>query len=336
MTSPEAAWEKIKPFAMADLGEMLGQYGGSGGEVEAAGLILLYDTSDGLVLEYSHSQDGFAGAVAAAGANDVIFVPPGTVAGNHTIPAVVTVFGLGPNTVFSGNITNNGEIYNARISGSLSGGGNATLVEYSNVDAFFAQTDASNIAIGSATGSSLDGDGEDNIIIGDSAGTAIEDGSDNILLGASAGVTIDSGIRNIGIGRQAGEELTSGGSNIFLGYDTGGGITTGSYNVVIGSSVGGLSSSLANTIIIADGQGNQRLYIDSGGKTGINTQAPATMLHVDQDSATGALPVATFDQADVDEPLLKFVGTSEAAGIGPHPGRRRRCKHCGRDRLPAH
>ena len=48
------------------------------------------------------------------------------------------------------------------------------------------------------------------------------------------------------------------------------------------------------------------LYI-TGGMLGVGVQ-PTSMLHVDQASTTGAVPVLTLDQADVSEEFIEFLG----------------------------
>jgi len=86
---------------------------------------------------------------------------------------------------------------------------------------------------------------------------------------------------NTAIGKNAGYSTTTGTYNIFIGSDpslsSGNGITTGNYNTIIGSQITGLSSSLSNTIILADGQGNQRLYINNIGNLGVNTTSPTSL-----------------------------------------------------------
>jgi hypothetical protein len=90
----------------------------------------------------------------------------------------------------------------------------------------------------------------------------------NIAIGADAGKTITTGALNLIFGGNPG--FTTGSQNISIGSSTTG-ITTGSYNVLIGQGITGLSSSLSNTIILADGQGNQRLYINNSGNAAIGT-----------------------------------------------------------------
>jgi hypothetical protein len=55
---------------------------------------------------------------------------------------------------------------------------------------------------------------------------------------------------------------------------------TGINNTIIGANVTGLASTLSNRIIIADGSGNQRIYVDNTGNVGIGTTAPTAKLHL--------------------------------------------------------
>ncbi|MCK5020213.1 MAG: hypothetical protein KAS32_24455, partial [Candidatus Peribacteraceae bacterium] len=73
---------------------------------------------------------------------------------------------------------------------------------------------------------------------------------------------------------------TEGSTNTAIGYNTGRGIVTGDNNTILGANVTGLAADLSNTIILADGAGNQRLYIDSSGDVGIGTSNPLAPLHV--------------------------------------------------------
>ena len=102
-------------------------------------------------------------------------------------------------------------------------------------------------------------------------------GGQNTFLGSGAGFDNTTGINNINVGYNAGR-VTTGQFNVLIGSSTGIGLTTGNYNTIIGSQVTGLSASLSNTIILADGQGNQRLYINSSGNVGIGTASPSTKI----------------------------------------------------------
>ncbi len=59
---------------------------------------------------------------------------------------------------------------------------------------------------------------------------------------------------------------------------------------------------------------NDALFVQgSNGYVGVLTGAPASPLHVDQNSATGAVPVLTLDQGDVDQEMMEFITT---IGVG--------------------
>jgi hypothetical protein len=109
-----------------------------------------------------------------------------------------------------------------------------------------------------------------NTAIGASALFLNSTGAYNTMIGMQSGYDI-TGNYNTGLGLLAARGITSGTYNTMIGANdasyAGNGITTGSYNVVIGSNVTGLSSSLSNTIILADGQGNQRIVVPSNGNT---------------------------------------------------------------------
>ncbi len=83
-----------------------------------------------------------------------------------------------------------------------------------------------------------------------------------------------TGINNVGFGYNAGQAVTTGNNNTFLGYYTGQGITTGGQNTIVGANVAGLTANLSNTVTLADGAGNIRLYSDNAGHTGIGTNTP--------------------------------------------------------------
>lgn len=125
--------------------------------------------------------------------------------------------------------------------------------------------------------------GSDNIVMGhDSMGTCATGCSDNIAIGVDVLQNVDSvqnvgigtfalrvttGYNNVGIGIAAGFTATSGHDNTFIGTSTGNGITTGTSNTIIGANVTGLAAGLSNNIILADGDGVQRITVDSTGQT---------------------------------------------------------------------
>ena len=100
--------------------------------------------------------------------------------------------------------------------------------------------------------------------------------SRNIAIGDQVLGSLSSGNgRNIGIGELSFNNTLSGSYNIGVGVRAGEKITSGQYNVVLGGYDGNSGNldirTSSNNVIIADGEGNIRQYIDSNGKVGINT-----------------------------------------------------------------
>jgi len=119
------------------------------------------------------------------------------------------------------------------------------------------------------------------VFIGYSAGNLVTTANANVLIGAYAGRVIDTGGANTIIGQVSGYTLTSGTYNTLIGRQSGNGLTTGIHNVVvtvIGSQVSGLTPTLSNNIIIADGQGNQRLVFNSSGQGVVGSSAYPTFV----------------------------------------------------------
>lgn len=72
-----------------------------------------------------------------------------------------------------------------------------------------------------------------------------------------------------------------------------------------GSTLGVRINNQVNTI--------ELFRVTDGGNVGIGISSPAAQLHIDQSSTTGAKPVITLDQADIDEDYFKFIGTSDTS-----------------------
>ena len=109
-----------------------------------------------------------------------------------------------------------------------------------------------------------------NTAVGYQAGSAITTSSESTYLGYQAGVA-STGIAVTLLGRLAGRDLTSGTNNTFVGHNSGLLMTTGSKNTILGSyngNQGGLDLRTANNhIVLSDGDGNPRQFIDSNGNT---------------------------------------------------------------------
>lgn len=107
----------------------------------------------------------------------------------------------------------------------------------------------------------------------------------NIAIGDQVLGSLSSGNgRNIGVGELSLNNVTSGGYNVGLGIKAGQLITNGQYNVVLGGYDGNSGNldirGLSNRVVIADGEGNIRQYINNSGRTGINTTVLTDILTV--------------------------------------------------------
>ena len=175
-------------------------------------------------------------------------------------------------------------------------------------------TGANNIAMGYYAMQSAANNTNGNISMGYAVGLTLT-GSYNTFIGngqVAYGTT--SGQYNSAVGYGSARYLNTGSFNNFFGRASGTGIVTGSYNTMVGqnTSIGDVS----NYVVIADGQGHNRIIVDQNGNTGIGTSVPdakltvggtmhATTVLVDQ---TVAQPDYVFDR-DYDLTSLKDVKT---------------------------
>ena len=213
--------------------------------------------------------------------------------------------GKGANALYTGSMENTAVGHNA-LSSNLDKGPNDAFGAYAMI---FSTEATYNTALGQAAG--YRSQGTQNTFIGQYTGPYYHDvtGGYNTMIGALAGLqmsgsaqhntglgpaslyNLSSGISNTAIGPSAGYDLTTGQNNVFIGNSSGRGITTGNHNTIIGA-VTGLPATLSNTIIIADGQSNQRIYINSTGNVGIGTTDPGAKLNVNVENAEGTLSLS--------------------------------------------
>jgi hypothetical protein len=155
----------------------------------------------------------------------------------------------------------------------------------------FADTEGyGNVAVGSRAGSyynsALGGYG-DNTFIGNYAASQLKNSRETTVLGAGALQSTTSNTNqsrgNIALGAGAGYSWNSGYYNTWIGYFTNG-FLNGSYNVIIGGNLSTTAidgaGSMSNSVLIADGAGNIKLFANSSGNVGIGTAAPAYKLQV--------------------------------------------------------
>jgi len=121
-------------------------------------------------------------------------------------------------------------------------------------------------------------------------------GNKNTAIGYQSLWVNTTGDDNTVVGHEALKSNTTGNRNTVLGYNSGNGIVTGNNNTIIGAQVTGLSSDLDNNIIIADGEGHQRIRVTENGYVGIGTSTAEAKLHVYH--AGTAEPITVFEATD--------------------------------------
>lgn len=185
----------------------------------------------------------------------------------------------------------NTAIGHAALYNNISGSQNlglGTVSLYSN------STGIGNSALGSAALYN-NTSGEINIGVGYTSLYGNTTGSSNIGIGYAAFHNNTTGSRNIVIGKEAALTYNNVaneiGDNIFIGNNTAQGIETGLKNTIIGSNITGLASNLSNHIILADGDGNQRINVDENGNVGIGTTTPLHKLDIDANPNNAGNPL---------------------------------------------
>jgi hypothetical protein len=121
------------------------------------------------------------------------------------------------------------------------------------------------VFLGEGAGASDDLTDNRNVFAGRNAGAATSSGDNNAALGYQALAANTVGVGNTALGAGTLADVTTGANNTAIGTSAGGGITTGSGNTILGANLTGLAAGLQNTVILADGAGNQRLSFDSAG-----------------------------------------------------------------------
>ena len=131
----------LEPFLMKLIKDVIGEQRTSAVKIGSAlNAILLYDTSLGNHKQFAISQAGFSAANASAGSGDIIFIPPTTITGTHTITAGAAVIGLSRYaTIFSGQITGGvgSSIENLSLLQSVDSGDNIVGVDSPSSGTFY-------------------------------------------------------------------------------------------------------------------------------------------------------------------------------------------------------
>jgi len=149
----------------------------------------------------------------------------------------------------------NGNVKAVYLDGAGSGAAVVDAFASLNVGALSTQTAGTdNVRLGEGAGDSIASGGNNNVVIGKDAGTALTTGDNNVAIGYEALKTEDadsntvavgyqalatqnagSDVGNTAVGTQAGTDLTNGSLNTFVGRMAGAAVTTHSNNVAIGA-----------------------------------------------------------------------------------------------------
>jgi hypothetical protein len=218
---------------------------------------------------FQYGLGNFSGST--TGANNIAF-------GSQNLPSLtsgVNNIAIGTQSLFSlSTASNNTSIGHQSLAYSNAVGN--TGVGYRSL--FLASSGSENTSVGNLSLTTVT-TGANNTGFGSESLTNAT-GSNNTSVGRQSSYSIGSGSGNIGVGYLSLYGVTTGSNNIQVGINSGViGITTGSYNTLIGGGFSGLSTSLANNVIITDGQANQLIRKDAnhnqilGAETVLSTTA---------------------------------------------------------------
>lgn len=183
-------------------------------------------------------------------------------------------------------------------------GNNNTMVGFLTGDRL--TSGSNNSLFGQAAGRNLQ-TGSDNIFLGTLAGTSAETTTNNICIGNGANQSAKSGMNNIFIGTIAAQNLNSGVANTIIGFNSGENMTAGSFNTFIGRVQIPTNFNPSNTVVIANGGGDQRFYSSPNGNVGLslgNNVIPANRLVINAALNTPGLVANTMG--------LRFNGISNS------------------------
>jgi hypothetical protein len=158
---------------------------------------------------------------------------------------------------------------------ALSIDGSRDVIVATGSDFLTASAGVANVLVGPDTGASIASGGNNNVMLGDSAGKFATTAAGSVFIGAGAGLGITgtklTGNNNIAIGINAGTKLQGGAqNNTLLGGDAGKGITTGNSNTIMGHESAPLALGANNTGIgkgcftLLTGASNTALGTSSG------------------------------------------------------------------------
>ena len=193
---------------------------------------------------------------------------------------------------------------------SASGGGSfaADVTFATGADIITSSLGTSNFRAGVNAGNSITSGGNQNVVVGDEAGTAITTGDQNSILGYSAGVALTTGNRNTLLGSTAGDALVGAERNTAVGYGALHTETEGDRNTAVGV----FALSTQNTT----GGGN--IYNTAVGYAAGNLVTTGVQNTLIGALAGDALTEANFNVAIGSQALSTDTEGSRSIAIGQH------------------
>jgi hypothetical protein len=202
-----------------------------------------------------------SGTVATSGISGVDSVPVGRGAGNVSTNTAVGASALAANTSGANNVVVGYQAGDAITTGALNTAIGSTAL--SAITTTNNNTAVGAFALDAATGSGNTGIGSG--ALGASGNTA----DNNTAVGFDALNANTTASSNTAVGQAAGYSNTTGAGNTFVGRESGYYITTGSSNTILGrfdGNSGGLDiRTSSNNIVLSDGSGNPRVWVNENG-----------------------------------------------------------------------
>ncbi len=231
-----------------------------------------------------------------------------------TLNGSTNVINVGTGVTIYGN---SGIISATTFTGNFSG----SITDATNLTGGYANASQLNVSgIATISQGRIQADASSNLRFGNIA--AGSGSGRNIAIGDQVLVSLSGGQgRNIGIGELSYYDTTTGQYNIGIGERAGQKVSTGSYNVVLGAydgNSGGLDiRTSSNNVVLADGQGNIRQYINSSGNVGIKTTVVTEALTVAGIvSATGFYGTLNAGQLTGSLPAIDGSALIGVQGVG--------------------
>ena len=152
--------------------------------------------------------------------------------------------------------------------------------------------------------------GSNNVGLGKDALRNNTTGIDNTAVGYQAGYSNTTNSYNTYLGDSAGYATTST-RNTFLGHASGESMTTGERNTILGrfsGNYGGLDiRTLSNNIVLSDGDGNPRMWVNDNGYSNFSNTTSWQ---------SGGIAVHSFEQSDGTQDVLHLRHPAVSGGYG--------------------